>query len=279
MIDTHCHLHFSAYDADRDSVISRGLDAGVMMVTVGTSRQTSADAAALAAKVDGIWASVGLHPTHLFSAYHDENESASLMGLESFDREEYRRLASLKKVVAIGECGLEYYRLPEQEADVIKEKQRQVFLEHCALATEQNLPLIIHCRDAHQDLRRILSTEIAAGRLMRRGVIHSFTGTRADAAAYIDLGFYIGVNGIVTFAKPRTGQDFLPDVIRSVPLDRIVLETDAPYLAPAPHRGERNEPANVRLIAEFVANLFQISAARIDEITTKNARKLLNIAI
>lgn len=277
MIDTHCHIHFTGYDADRDEVIRRGFDAGVRMITVGTSRKTSEDAVALATHTDGMWSSVGLHPTHLFSTYHDEHESAAAMGIEGFEPDEYRRLASRPKVVAIGECGLEYFRLPEASADEIKQLQRTTFLRHAALATELNLPLIIHCRDAHEDMIQMLTDELGGGRLRRRGVIHSFTGTAAIAAAYIRLGFYIGVNGIVTFAKPKPDIEFLPDVIRTIPLDRMLLETDAPYLAPAPHRGKRNEPAYVRDVAAYLASLMACTIKEIDRITTHNAETLFTL--
>ena len=271
MIDTHCHIHFSAYDNDRDEVIRRGLDSGVQMITVGTSRKTSADAVALARKIPGVWSSVGLHPTHLFSAYHDAHEAATAMGIETFDHDEYRALARLPKVVAIGECGLEYYRLPETEMDAIKEKQRLTFQAHCALAAELDLPVIIHCRDAHDEMIAMLRAQHL------RGVIHSFTGTAADAAAYTSLGMYIGVNGIVTFAKPRAGQEFLPDVIRGIPLDRILIETDAPYLAPAPNRGKRNEPAYARDVLTFLAALLNRSEKEIETITTENANRLFSL--
>lgn len=277
MIDTHCHIHFKAYDADRDEVIRRGFDAGVRMITVGTSLQTSKDATATAASYDGVWASVGLHPTHLFSTYHDEHESAAAMDIEQFETDAYRRLAAAPKVVAIGECGLEYNRLPEAKSESIKELQRAAFRGHCELATELKLPLIVHCRDAHDDMIRMLTQEVDAGRLARRGVIHSFTGTAADAAAYVRLGFYIGVNGIVTFAKPKPGVEFLPDVIRAVPLDRILLETDAPYLTPAPHRGKRNEPGYVRLVAEGLSRILNSAIAEIENITTDNAGRLFSL--
>lgn len=278
MVDTHCHIQFPAYDADRDAVIRRGFDASVRMIAVGTSKKTSEDAVALAARTDGIWATVGLHPTHLFSTYHDEQESAAAMGIENFTYDDYHRLAQQPKVVAIGECGLEYFRLPESEADHVKDRQRSVFREHCALATELKLPLVIHCRDAHEDMIRTLSDEVRAGHLSRRGVIHSFTGTASDAHAYLQLGFYIGVNGIVTFAKPRAGQEFLPDVIQKIPLDRLVLETDAPYLAPAPFRGKRNEPSNVRAVARFVATLHGISEEQVEKSTDATASTLFSLS-
>lgn len=277
MIDTHCHLHFSAYEKDRDEVIRRGLDASVRMITVGTNHMSSADAVALAGRVDGIWASIGLHPTHLFSDYHDESESATPMAIERFSRDAYRHLAQQPKVVAIGECGLEHFRLPEAEANSIKDTQRRVFREHCELATEQDLPLIIHCRDANQDMISILAHEISEGHLRRRGVIHSFTGTAADAAAYVKLGFYIGVNGIASFAKPRSNREFLPDVIRDIPLERLVLETDAPYLAPAPYRGKRNEPSYIWSVASFLAIIKNVPLEKIDYAATQNAKVLFGL--
>lgn len=278
MIDTHCHIQFPAFNADRDAVIRRGFDASVRMIAVGTSRKTSEDAIALASRTDGVWSTVGLHPTHLFSTYHDQHESAAALGIENFDHEYYLRLARQPKVVAIGECGLEYYRLPEFDVDDVKQRQRSVFRDHCEIATELNLPLVIHCRDAHEDMIRILSDEVRAGCLPRRGVVHSFTGTAADAAAYLQLNFYIGVNGIVTFAKPRAGQEFLPDVIGEIPLDRLILETDAPYLAPAPFRGKRNEPAYVREVARFVAALHGVEEEQIEKTTDANVSALFSLS-
>lgn len=291
LVDTHCHVHFNAYKDDRDEVIRRGLDSGVRMITVGTQKDTSRVAVEVARQFDGLWASVGLHPNHLTAMEFDEDELPVRTRTEKFDKEYYRALASDPKVVAIGECGLDYYRLPTNvPVEDVKKLQEETFRQHIELAVELGKPLIVHCRDAHDDVLRILDKYVHTPTHQCVGVIHSFTGTWHDAERHLAQGFYIGINGIVTFPHRRTviarslttkqshPDEFLPDVVRRIPLDRLLLETDAPYLTPIPFRGKRNEPAHVRFVAGKIAELHGVSVEEVARQTTENAHTLFNLS-
>lgn len=251
------------------------------MITVGTDAGTSTQAVAAASGYkDGIWAAIGMHPSHTYSLHHDDSELSNPKNkLEEFDYGFYKKLArSSDRVVAIGECGLDFYRIPaELNAEEIKAKQIEVFKKHINLATELNLPLIVHVREAHKETVEILRSEIDKGNLPKKGVIHCFTSDWEDAKRYLDLGFMISFTGTITF-PPRKGQpDISSEAVRQVPLENILIETDSPYLAPPPHRGERNEPSYVRLVAEKIAEIKGIDFASVAGQTTGNAKKLFNI--
>jgi TatD DNase family protein len=280
-IDTHCHVHFEAYRDDMNEVVEANLARGVHMVTVGTQSTTSANGIKLAKNYDGVYATVGLHPNHVHAqAFFDNDElpaDKQVTGKiktrsEQFDTDYYRKLADHPKVVAIGECGLDYYRIPEgaNEATVMKDQQTEL-RKQLQLADELDLPVVIHCRDAHEDQIRILKECIGDGKLARRGVIHSFTGTADDAAAYVDLGFYLGINGIVTFAKE------LQEVVKTIPLNSLLLETDAPYLSPVPERGKRNEPWKVEYVAQLLSEIRDESVDEISDATNNNANELFQL--
>lgn len=279
-IDAHSHVNIRAYHNDAQAVIMRALDDGTGVLAVGTEHQTSAFAVQLAERHEGIWAVIGLHPSHLFPNYHDTNESEKEV-IETFNPEYYRELAkSSKKVVGIGECGLDYYRLPEQlDVTEVKRVQQEVLRQHLDLALELDLPVMFHCRDAHDDLARILE-EYAAAKKTIRGDIHCFTGTLAEAQRYLVLGLYVSFTGVITY-KPRAADrakgETLQDVARQIPLDRMLIETDAPYLAPMPHRGERNEPALVSLVAAQIAVLKGISTEEVERTTMENTKRLFRL--
>ncbi len=293
LFDTHCHVHFHAYKDDMDEVIQRTRENGVFMITVGTQRDTSRNGLLVAEKYEGLWASVGLHPNHLTKQeFWDDDElppEEQANGLirtraEVFDPGYYAELAKHPKCVAIGECGLDYYRIPEGvEVEEVKEVQEAAVRAQFDLATQANLPVIIHCRDAHDPQARIIKEYLDAGKLARRGVIHCFTGTREEAQRYIDMGFYVSFTGIITF-PPRKGEGDedglspLQRVVRDLPLDRLLVETDAPYLTPIPYRGKRNEPWYVKFVAEKVAELKSVSVDEVEEQTTKNAKRLFNLS-
>lgn len=232
--DTHSHIHGKEFDADRAEALARMRAANIGTVTIGTGLKESEAAVALAEKEADVWASVGLHPA-------DDAE-------EKFDPEAFRMLAVRPKVVAIGECGLDYFRLP-REAE--KERQKVLFKKHVDLAREVGKPLVIHCRpspgamDAHEDMLALLGEE----KEPFSGAIHFFTGTLEVALRYVDLGFYISFPGVITFKGEYD------DVIKGLPLERLLVETDSPYAAPVPFRGKRNEPALVKETAEYLANL------------------------
>ena len=284
-IDSHCHVHFQAYKDDMDEGVKRSLEAGVGMITVGTQSTTSKNGLELAEKYDGVWCTIGLHPNHLHvQDFVDEDELPGSLNIktrsERFDLDYYRELAKHPKVVAIGELGLDYYRVPPGvDIDQLKTDQKAQAREQLQFASEVDKPVVIHCRDgstplttsAHADQIELLREEIERGGLQRRGVIHCFTGTIDEARAYVELGFYISFTGIVTFGKNVMA------VAREIPLESILIETDAPYLTPAPHRGKRNEPQFVEFIAGKVADLKGVSIDEVARQTTENAVKLFQL--
>lgn len=279
--DTHCHVHFQAYKEDMDEVVQRSLKEGVAMVTIGTQSTTSKSGIELAERYEGVWATIGLHPNHLHKQeFFDQDElppEEQATGKiktrsESFDADFYRELVTHPKVVAIGEFGLDYYRIPpEVDKERMIEDQKDACRQQLAFASEFDKPIVIHCRDAHDDQVVLLANEVANGGLKKRGVIHSFTGTAKDAAKYRELDFKLGLNGILTFSKD------LQRELKEIPLEQIVLETDAPYLTPPPHRGKRNEPHYVKFIAETVAEIKEVSLDEVAEVTNHNAKTLFNL--
>jgi TatD DNase family protein len=289
LIDTHCHVHFNAYKEDSDQVIQRSLDAGVLMITVGTQTDTSRRAVEVANKYDGVWAAIGLHPNHLCEQeFMDPSEVEEIATVktrcEKFDPNVYRELAKDPKVVAIGEFGLDYFHLPEQlDRDQLIKDQKESMHAHLDLADELDLPVIIHSRDSHDDQIELLKEYTGAGKLARRGVIHCYTGTLEQAEKYFDLGFMVSFTGIITFPPRRSeisaGVELteIQEVVKQVPLDKIMIETDAPYLSPVPQRGKRNEPAFVKHVAEKIAELKGISLEEVVETTNNNAQRLFDI--
>ncbi len=252
LIDTHSHLNFRDFDMDRDEVIKKCLDNNVWMINVGVDFKTSKKAIEIAEKYKkGVYAAVGLHPT-------SEN-------LNSFNYEEYKRIAQSDKVVAIGEIGLDY----KYKTD--KNLQEKVLNEQIKLANELNLPAIIHCRFAHNDLIEILTSPVL-GKL--KGVIHCFTGNWEEAKKYLDMGFYIGFTGII-FRK-SDGIDF-EKIIKKTPLNRILIETDCPYLTPPDFKEKRNNPLAVKFVAEYIAKIKNKNFDEIEKNTTQNAKNLFNI--
>lgn len=245
-IDSHSHLSFSAYNKDRDEVIKRMKDQKVGSIDVGTTLETSRAAVELAEEHDFIWASIGIHPTETPA---------------EFPAEEFRELSKSSRVVAIGECGLDYYHEPYDA-----EAQKSLFGKHIEFAKEVGLPLVLHCRNAHDDVLEILKDHRGL-----TGTVHFFTGTTEQARLYIELGFYIGFDGPITFT------DEYDKLVEEIPLERILIETDCPYASPAPYRGKRNEPAYVAEVARKIAKLKGLSLDKIAEQTTKNTRELFKI--
>ena len=278
LIDTHAHINFKAFAEDSEQTIKRALDQGVWLVNVGTQIDTSRAAVEMAEKYkEGVYAVIGLHPVHTYSQHLDEEETSFLSREEDFNTSEYESLAKSPKVVGIGECGLDYYRLPQNDdrASVI-EKQKVAFIVQIKLAKEANKALVIHCRpsvgsqDAYIDILKILDEEVRSKKYELRFEIHSFTGSPETVQEFLKRGAYVGLNGIITFDK--TGN--MQKVVEAVPLERIVLETDSPYLTPIPHRGKRNEPSFVKHVAEKVAEIKKVSINGVSETTSHNARNL-----
>ncbi|MFA6131657.1 MAG: TatD family hydrolase [Patescibacteria group bacterium] len=286
LIDTHCHIHFNAYKEDMDEVIKRSLSENVFMITVGTQQDTSRRGVEVAEKYDGVWATIGLHPSHTSKqSFEDDDEipTATIKTRsEEFDPAFYRELAKSKKVIAIGECGLDFYHLPEDiSIDEVKEKQKTALRAQFDLADELNLPLVIHSRNAHEEQVALLREYVEAGKLSRRGVVHCFSGTLDQANDYFNLGFLISFTGIVTF-PPKKSEGELSNVQRvakAVPLEKVLIETDAPYLAPPPYRGKRNEPRYVIEVARKLAELHGKSLEEVIEMTTRNAENFFKIKI
>lgn len=330
-IDTHAHVNLKAFSSDAKEVLARCFENGVGVVNVGTDLSTSRRAVELVDTLvsalsvsqgldispkggeqygaSPMWAVVGLHPSHTYdNPYLDENESASSIGREVFDYEEYKELASHPRVVGIGECGLDYYRLDGRETplggfpamatpsgrssasgmnppglghiDNIKFQQKQAFELQINLAQELNKALVIHCRpsqgsnDAYEDVLEILELKTENLKLKTLPFeVHSFTGNWEIAEKFLQLGGYLGFNGILTFDKSGV----LAEVVKNAPLDRLLLESDAPYLAPAPNRGKRNEPQAVKVVAQKIAEIKNISVEEVAEQTTKNAKEFFRI--
>jgi TatD DNase family protein len=281
LIDTHCHINLHAFRDDGSEVIQRALAAGVAVVNVGTQIDTSKQAVTLLEQFpENVYAVVGLHPVHTFKHdYHDEEEVRFKTREEVFDYEAYKALAQNPRVVGIGECGLDYYRLPEDmDHQEVKDKQRAAFLAQVKLAQELDKALCIHCRpsastmDAYEDIIEIIKqAKLDTPNL--RFEIHCYTGDLITAQKFVELGGYIGLNGIITFDK--TGRS--EEVVKNLPLESIILETDAPYLTPAPNRGKRNEPQFVRLVAERMAEWKDVPYEEVERMTTSNAKILFNL--
>ncbi|MFA6382810.1 MAG: TatD family hydrolase [Parcubacteria group bacterium] len=280
LFDTHAHVNFAAYRDDAEEVLKRTLEGGVFVVNVGSQYSTSKRAVEMAEKYpEGIYAAVGLHPIHLVKRKinpddSELNENDFETTGEVFDFEKYLELAKNPKVVAIGEMGLDYHHFMEGDnKDELKTKQKETFLQGIKLANETEKPIMVHCwgnsseGDAYGDLLEILKNNPVE----KKGIIHSFMGGYKTARKFTELGYKIGLNGIVTYAE-----DF-NRLIREVDLKDIVLETDCPYLTPVPHKGERNEPLYVKLVAEKVAKIKEISVEEVGEITTGNARGAFGI--
>jgi len=272
-IDTHCHVHFDVFKNDVADVLSRAREAGVGMIVVGTLHKTSRQAALFAREHENVWAAVGLHPNNIHFIAPSEDEGS---GREDFDYDFYRDLARDPRVVAIGETGMDAYRIPDgfEREEVLKEQER-VFRLHLDLCEELGKPVIIHVRDAHEEVTRVLAEYVSAGKLARRGIMHCFTGTPEQACRYVELGMYISIPGIITF-PPKKGEteNSLVAALRVVPRDRLLVETDSPYLAPVPHRGVRNEPAYVVSTAEKIAEILGIDHGECAETLVANARRV-----
>ncbi len=277
LVDTHCHLNFKAFKDDTDEVIKLAGLAGVTrIINVGSQWDTSERGVKMAKDRAGLFAAIALHPIHLYEQEVDEEESHFTTRAEVFDYAKYKTLAqSSKKVVALGECGLDYYHFPKGvDINEVKKKQADALWQHIELATELNLPLIIHCREAYDDLFLILEQAVKQGKLPKRGVNHCFLGTREQAKKFIDLGFYLSFTGIITFKN--AGAELL-QVVKETPLDRIMVETDAPYLAPQAFRGKRNEPSYVVEVAKKIAELKNITLEEACTFTTQNAEQLFGL--
>lgn len=278
LVDSHAHLNFQAYQDDLVEVIGRCQKENMLVINVGAAYETSLKAVDLSLAEKNFYSAIGLHPIHVYD--------------EKFEEQNYQDLIanSNGKVVAMGETGFDYFHLDEslvkgaKSIEEIKVNQESVFRSHIKLAKKNNLALVIHGRNtqsapagtsqgndelsAYADIYRVLKDEGA-----KRGVIHCYGGNLEEAKTLVDLGFYLGFTGIITFDK--TG--VLEQIIKWIPIDKLLIETDSPYLTPVPYRGKRNEPIYVKYVAEKIAEIKNKSVAEIIEITGENAKKLFNL--
>lgn len=279
LIDTHCHLHFPAYHEDRDAVLLRMRENNIWAITVGTTIATSRGAIAFAERHNNVFAAVGYHPEHLTSSFHDESEGRDTLPYH-VDRI-WELAKSSTRVVAIGETGLDFFRI---DADRDKKEamrfQAEALRDHIRIAHDLGLPVIMHCREAFGELAGIVQSEQQKGYAIQ-GVVHCFTGTWEDAKPLLDLGLYLSFTGIITFPpkKSEIPENSIRRVIERMPANRICLETDAPWLTPVPHRGMRNEPSYVSFVANEIARLRGVTEAEIGRITTENAMRLFSLLL
>ena len=276
LVDTHAHLNFPVFEEDADEVIRRCLGNELLIINVGSNYEASKRAVEIAEKYEkGVYAAIGLHPINLDTGLVKIKEDA-LEGKhleKEFDYENYKKLGRLSKVVAVGEIGLDYYWKPKttKKKELFKEKQKELFLKELELAKDLNLPVIFHCRMAHDDLIQTLQQSNIS---TINGVMHGFVGTLEQLKEYLKLGFYIGFNGIIF--KKIEGINF-EENIKNTPLDRILIETDCPYLTPPNFGEERNNPLGVKSVAEKIAKIKNLTFEKVAEITTKNAEDLFKI--
>lgn len=272
--DVHAHVNFKAYDEDREAVISRAREAGVAMMNVGTQQDTSQDAVTLAEKYEsGVYAAIALHPVHTSKSHHDEQElgeggKAFTSRGEEFDPEFYEKLAQNPKVKAIGECGLDYYRLEEDTAEL----QKKVLIQHIEIANKVGKPLMCHIRNglhqgsggqAYKDAADILREYAKV-----KGDIHFFAGTWEEAQWFLELGFTLSFTGVITFTHDYD------EVVRNTPLDMILSETDCPYITPTPFRGQRNEPIHVREVVKAIARIKELDEETVRVQLVENAKRV-----
>jgi TatD DNase family protein len=260
LIDTHAHLDYTDYDPDRAEVIARAVDAGVTeIISIGTRIESSARAVELAENFPNIWATVGIHPCDVDSAQEDAVE-------------QLMKLAQSRRVVAVGEIGLDYHHLPEapEAMEANKKLQARLFREQLALTAELGLNAVIHQRDSWDDTLAILKE--FTGKV--RGVFHCFGGTLEQAREVIALGHLVSFTGIVTFKNARQVQATAQDM----PFDQFMVETDCPYLAPTPDRGKRCEPMHTRRVAEQIAQLRMVRLEEVAARTTETAREFFKFA-
>ena len=250
IVDTHCHLYFEELNKDLDGVISRANDLGVnTFICIGTNLNDSYESLSLAQKYKSIYATAGIHP-------HDAQDVTG-----DYLKELYKLLDN-EKIVAVGEMGLDYFKNISNP-----ETQKIVFKDQLKLAEETNKPIVFHNREADEDIINILSDFPKV-----RGVSHCFSSSYETAIKLIEMGFYISFSGNLTFKNSH-----LPKIAKKLPLDRLLVETDSPFLSPVPFRGKTNEPSRARYVAEKLAEIFDSNIDQIASITTANAKKLFNL--
>ncbi|MEK7572302.1 MAG: TatD family hydrolase [Patescibacteria group bacterium] len=277
-IDVHAHVNFKAFKEDHNAVVRRALDGGTWFFNIGTQIDTSKSAIKMAHRYsEGVYAVIGLHPIHTDKSFHDkqelgdEGEAFTSRG-EVFDKNIYRELLEDEKVVAIGECGLDYFHM--QPGSV--EKQKKAFISQIELANEIGKPLMLHIRDARPDENLFGRAYADTLKILKKhakvkGVVHFFVGNMEEAKGFLDLGFMLSFTGVLTFTHDYD------EVVRNIPLNMILTDTDSPYVAPVPHRGRRNEPSYVKEIVKKIAEIKNLSEQEVARAIVANAKKLFGI--
>lgn len=256
-IDVHAHLNFKAFNDDRDEVVKRTLESNTWVINVGAALSTSKVAVEMAEKYEnGVYAIVGLHPTHVMD--------------EEFDINEFEKLVAHPKVVGVGETGIDVFRLPDQYNNEegkrqVFAKQEKVFKAHIELAVKYNKPIMIHARGSYREILEILERDFISHGVKLRGDVHFFAGTIEEAQAFIDIGFTVSFTGVITFAEDYK------KLVEFVPLDKMLSETDCPYVTPTPFRGQRNEPMHVREVAKKIAEIKGVDLEIVKKALVDNA--------
>jgi len=278
-IDIHAHINFKAYKEDGEEVIRRALEADTWLINIGSQDTTSARAIEIAHKYsEGVYACIGLHPIHLEESFHDEEETggpAFKSRAEIFDKEKYLEMARDPKVVAIGECGLDYYHLDTKSI----ERQKEIFVKQIEVANAVGKPMMLHIRNnptdrtynAYADVAEIMKTHAKVS-----GVSHFFAGSVEDMKRFVELGIYVSFAGPITYKPKPEICDYI-GVIRETPLEYILTDTDSPYVAPVPHRGERNEPVYVCEIVKKIAEIKGLPEEEVANTIVTNAKKLFKL--
>ena len=273
LIDTHSHLNFNSFKDDSGEIIQKCLDSDIWIINVGSQYSTSKRAIEISKNYkQGVYASVGLHPIHVTSGLVKiKADPEETIYQEEFDYEKYKELALSENVKAIGEIGLDYYWKPKTKIKLklFKEKQIDLLSQQLKLSKDLNLPVILHCRMAHKDLINFLKNETRP----EKAVAHGFVGNTEELREYLNFGYYIGCNGIIF--KKIEGIDFNENIKR-IPLEKILLETDCPYLSPL-DKEERNTPLNLKYIAQRIADIKKISFEKVADTTFQNAKNLFSV--
>ena len=274
--DSHTHLNLAAFDKDRKEIIEKTLEQGVFVINIGTCYETSKKAIEIAQQYENCWATIGLHPSHVIPMKIDKDEllmhnDENISKAEVFN-EEFESLLKKPKVVAIGECGLDYSYLKdfsENDQKKYKEMEEEEFRKQIQVAKKYNLSLSLHVRDLYEEALIILEDE----GYKNEAVFHFFTGNVNQAQKILKRGFYLGFSGIITYSET------IDQVIKDTPLEKILIETDAPYVAPIPYRGDRNEPIYVKEVAKKIAQIKKLPLKEIEEATFKNTLRLFKIKL
>lgn len=287
LIDSHAHLNFDVFNQDREKIINECLNNNVWVINIGTNYFTSKKAVEIAENYQkGVWAAIGLHPmgfdTGLLKLKKDSFEGGGFE--KEFALQKYKRLAESDKVVAIGEIGLDYYWRPKgaKKRELFKEKQKELLLKQLDLADDVGLAVIFHCRLAHNDLIEVLKERKKMKQKEAKGVVHSFVGSIEQARKYLKMGLYLGFNGMIF--KTIEGISF-EEIIKYTPIERILIETDSPYLIPPEARDKAievgglkvNQPLFVKYVAKEIARIKKISYEKVREKTMESAEQLFNL--